>query len=720
MVILRIVDLGLDVEVPSTTPETGPTITASTTNLNDENALTQTEQDINAEMKVKWVATDWNVATDLSFSDVILKSEGDKDNLSSIVFNEVLDPNKTYYARARVLLETGYTVWGNIDVIVPDVVDATNELVDVPGLVSVPLLSTNSPQLNHTPVMFTITADGFMTTSSAVLTSVSWFIEELDGNVIWSKLNDTVNKTSIEVNDVVLKPSEVYRIKAMFHTTSNDTSAISSLIIQVTDNDNIILLTYIDLVDSTADLPLEIRKIDVVTDVTYEIISLKDNYAQSVYKQTVSGPDCNKITIPANTLRQNSHFLLKIATNLDGTEDNIKYKYIPFSTKYIQDDYEVPDIPTFSVSIDPTDLTISQRAVPYSLTVTASYPEFTYTLTSSDTDVVVVNDDYTIEGRNSGSAVITVTATAVIDGLTLTSTAETTVTVEIYDIDMPIKGYSCILFAPNSATDEMYSYWQTSLRTEDFEFPFSTDDSNTVKLETSDVYISKNLYGYVTLEIDFVYGSKAFTVYLSCRDIIHMGTVSGDPLPPYGGCIKFNITVTKDGYDPVVIPWLIAISPYNSIKLTSGNDTNYYIPQFSFSDTSKTKSGTSNGVITISPDSTVGTLDDRKMTTYEKMNTWNCKLKDKYMVKVLDATTTTRKSILYDIINNQTQVDVPYTRVYNVIDYGDIFTDGEEGTATLDDIIGVTEAGVTSSSVTDNPYILDDMESVTLVTMKLM
>ena len=124
-------------------------------------------------------ATDWDVATDPLFKDIILTSREDDKNLTFISFNETLDPTKKYYARARALLSTGYTAWGNIDVFTPYDINDIEIDIERPSLVTAPIITTNFDPNHHPLALFSINFTGFSTTTSATLESTSVIIKDI-------------------------------------------------------------------------------------------------------------------------------------------------------------------------------------------------------------------------------------------------------------------------------------------------------------------------------------------------------------------------------------------------------------------------------------------------------------------------------------------------------------------------------------------------------------
>lgn len=292
---------------------------------------------------VTHIATDWQISDQQSFATRVLESMNDTRNVSAIIFNEVLDPNIKWYGRARARLSTGYTVWGNIDIFRPEndnVIDASE---DLPSRVGVPVVTTSASQSNHDVTMFTISASGFEVLGNATLSSTSWIIEDICGNVIWSSLYNNIDKTSIDVNSVILDSNTIYRIKVMFHSTSNDASPIGVYTIKTANNDDINLITYLDWVSVGKPINLRMYKLEGVTTVTWSIISMAGQYAQEIWTETTNTPNEYTVEMPTTSLKSDQLYILKIATN----NNTIGSKFIPFRTRVFEEetnpDLIVPD-----------------------------------------------------------------------------------------------------------------------------------------------------------------------------------------------------------------------------------------------------------------------------------------------------------------------------------------------------------------------------------------
>lgn len=64
--------------------------------------------------------------------------------------------------------------------------------------------------------------------------STTWRIERTDGKVIWERTNDTDNKLSIKIPQLVLSYRRAYVIKAMYHTNTGASSNYGSILISTT------------------------------------------------------------------------------------------------------------------------------------------------------------------------------------------------------------------------------------------------------------------------------------------------------------------------------------------------------------------------------------------------------------------------------------------------------------------------------------------------------
>lgn len=286
--------------------------------------------DLPLEEGVTHEATDWQVSDQPSFATKALESLGDKKNLSTIIFNEVLDPNIKWYARARARLSTGYTIWGNLDIFLPEndnVIDASE---DLPSRIAVPQITTSSDPKDHDVSMFTIHANGFEVLGNGSLSATTWFIEDIDGKVIWSSAYNTTDKTSIDITNVILKANQVYRIKVMFHSTSQDSSPIGCLTIKTSENSDINLNTYLDWVEPGEPIELISNKIEGVNSVTWSLISVNDNIAKVLWSTVTQAPNEFTVTMPTNILGADRLYLLKI----DPDKEGLGSKFIPFRTRY--------------------------------------------------------------------------------------------------------------------------------------------------------------------------------------------------------------------------------------------------------------------------------------------------------------------------------------------------------------------------------------------------
>ena len=292
---------------------------------------------LDLDQQVDHVATDWQVSDTMNFSNILCESIQNVKNKRSMIFNKELDPNVRYYARARALLTTGYTEWGNLDIFTVDNTVSLNGNEDMPSQIAIPIIRTKNEvgyieAGAHDTTLFDIEVMGYSVVGNATLDSTSYWIEDIYGTVIWSSIYNTVNKNRITVQDVILKANSVYVIKAVFHSTSNDASQIASYTIQTNGGSGVEVLTYLDNVNPAVDNEIEVSPLDDVKKIKYEILSFGYNYAQSVW-YTTKTVDKFKAVIPRDTLEYSTNYILKVTVEFNDENINIGSKYIPFTTR---------------------------------------------------------------------------------------------------------------------------------------------------------------------------------------------------------------------------------------------------------------------------------------------------------------------------------------------------------------------------------------------------
>ena len=278
---------------------------------------------------VKHLATTWQVADNKAFVNPIVNIENDVNNKNSIAINVNLDPNSVWYARARMKLSNGDTIWGNLNIFTPHTQEFEDTTSDLPSKITVPQVYTSSVQDSHDLSAFKIHAEGFEVVGDSTHSSTSWIIENMDGTVVWSSLYNTINKNNITIASIILKPNCVFRIKVLFHSSSNDTSPIGCYTIRTADSRNIELLTYLDFIDTNSPLKLRIAAIEGVKRVTWEIYTIVEGIAKVSLKKTTSDENIFSTIIDTNTLEPDTMCMLKVTTD----KEELGSKFIPFRTR---------------------------------------------------------------------------------------------------------------------------------------------------------------------------------------------------------------------------------------------------------------------------------------------------------------------------------------------------------------------------------------------------
>lgn len=299
------------------------------------------------------IATDWQVSDTLNFSNILLESIEDRNSLYTKIFHTNLDPKVQYYGRARALLSTGYTYWGNLDVFnVEDTVDIGRS-EDMPTRVGIPIINTfvgvkPCDVLKHDATAFTIVAGGFDVIGNATHKSTSWIIEDIYGNVVWCSLEDELNKESIFVENIILRADKVYRIKVMFHTTSDDASQIATKTIKVAGGSEIEIYTDLDLVYPSRPLDIRVFEVPGATKYTWEILSVLNGSTKVLWHEETTTP---YVRLRAYALEPVKNYILRVKTDISNT-----YLYINILTQDFHSDDPAPTPGTFPITYEGGDV----------------------------------------------------------------------------------------------------------------------------------------------------------------------------------------------------------------------------------------------------------------------------------------------------------------------------------------------------------------------------
>lgn len=165
------------------------------------------------------VSSDWQIATDEGFANIVVSTTADQQNLTSWPLPESLPIDTLVYARMRQTGNSlGQTEWSpvisftttNQYIVAPTITSPADGAIDVPEQ---PVLEVSA----------------FATNPVGVDTHVatSWWIYDNLGAIVWQSLNDTTNLTSITPPAGVIEESGVYRPAAQFHGTTLPDSAVS-------------------------------------------------------------------------------------------------------------------------------------------------------------------------------------------------------------------------------------------------------------------------------------------------------------------------------------------------------------------------------------------------------------------------------------------------------------------------------------------------------------
>lgn len=187
-----------------------------------------------------WIYTNWEISTARNFDRNKLVFAEYEDHVNKVMKRVIIDliPGQKYYGRAQVVTNKGAHEWVNLDVFTYVANDTTDTETDLPSRISSPDVYTTSDVNHHVPIGFSIKCRDFDCIGDGVHIATSYWIETLDHKVVWSSLRNEIFLNEIFVDDTILNYGNIYRVKAMFHSSSNDVSQVSTRTIYVQDKSN--------------------------------------------------------------------------------------------------------------------------------------------------------------------------------------------------------------------------------------------------------------------------------------------------------------------------------------------------------------------------------------------------------------------------------------------------------------------------------------------------
>jgi len=208
-------------------------------------------------------ATDWQVAEDPDFKNIVKESLGDtKNKLVKIFDDSDLDYSKSYYARARVVFNKGLSEWSNVDIVKFEDLDPIKVTLDLPTLLATPEIKLNFDPNNVPGGLFTISTTPLNASTNVKHIVTNWIIEDSNNNVVWSSLNDGENLTDIFVSYPILKEGETYFIKVSHVASSNDVSPLGILTFTVPKIPEIEVLSNLTDIPGDEDLVVKLSPIE--------------------------------------------------------------------------------------------------------------------------------------------------------------------------------------------------------------------------------------------------------------------------------------------------------------------------------------------------------------------------------------------------------------------------------------------------------------------------
>jgi hypothetical protein len=234
---------------------------------------------------LKHVATSWQVARDSTFSDdsLLVNDLKDENNLLSLKVELPLTSKDVYYTRYKLHFDNDKeTAWSRPSVVTKDGdgFSFNNTIIITPRL-SVDINPTDAPLGDFK--IYGSEFKLFMGTGNHK--STDWIIEDSEGNIVWQRLGDVHNLTSIKLPSDILDKGKMYVVKCRYNSDTNSYSNYGKLY----------LVTQADLVNGTYGTKMVTDNIYIMDRLPYLTGTNNDCPIEDVFTQLVACTIANSL-----------------------------------------------------------------------------------------------------------------------------------------------------------------------------------------------------------------------------------------------------------------------------------------------------------------------------------------------------------------------------------------------------------------------------------------
>jgi hypothetical protein len=159
------------------------------------------------------ISTDWEIASDNSFNNIIFQSLNDSNNLYTLVHE--YNYENDVYVRIKLNYTTGSSNWSSVK----HVKDFLPTVIEEP--------SVNIPDISgDINTGFTIYGGKFtLVQGTDTHIATDWIIKDLSGNVVWESINNPTNLESINVHTGSITPETDYIAEVTYYGTVNSATS---------------------------------------------------------------------------------------------------------------------------------------------------------------------------------------------------------------------------------------------------------------------------------------------------------------------------------------------------------------------------------------------------------------------------------------------------------------------------------------------------------------
>lgn len=257
----------------------------------------------------------WWLGTDDKFTEAstVASSIEDTVHLTNIQFDLTLEIGVQYYAKCRIVYNKGFSNDSNIHIFVAKDLNEIALDLAIPSKISRPTISISPAGALKPTGLLTFSGGEFNTKYNVAQESATYILEDMNGDVKWSRINDSVNLNSVKLS-IALDENSAYRLFVSYRGKNNNESQFAMETF-VTGSNNIKMDGDLNSIPAGMNLDFEVNLVGSnISAVSYNLYADQGFLVDSKTILSTDGIPMNKWSVDGSLIERDIDYVLSVSS----------------------------------------------------------------------------------------------------------------------------------------------------------------------------------------------------------------------------------------------------------------------------------------------------------------------------------------------------------------------------------------------------------------------